>query len=569
MKKFFDALYAAGHKSFDLKIERLIALLRIALTAFCFVSFNASLKLPQSQYAAPFESILATYALFGVFVALLPTFSRYRTGWQLPVHIVDVGVVAILMNFSLNVSAVFFILYVFVLMAATFRWNWRGALWTTLALPVLQLTLIPLSFLVAAQFIIQWCFLIIVGGMFVFFGVSRERSFERLTRLADWPDNRGQLYTNIDEHWLDTGLKHIAAVFQAPRILVLWEITQEPYCYSALFANGKCQYDRTMDITFASLVPVELGSATFATASVKSNECLTLSGIKHFAEPPVNESIQTRFDISSVCSAQFTGEYCKGRVFILDRSHWIDDDLTMTEIVASRLHLELEYFALSIELKESAASRERIRLAHDLHDGVLQTLTGAALQLSSVGSRSGQDVKHNLARVRELLLGEQQRIRAFVEEHRPSLRLQHLNLHDAIKREIERIQHRWDCNVLLSVTPQDATAHLELTRQIELLLAEAAANAVQHGNASQINITVDWAPNNVRLCIADNGRGLSNITGTYSQDQIATGVIGPQSISKRIIELGGTLSLSTSCKGLELCIELPCNRMAKNVNEPV
>ena len=71
-------------------------------------------------------------------------------------------------------------------------------------------------------------------------------------------------------------------------------------------------------------------------------------------------------------------------MFILDRSHWGDDDLTLAEIVASRLHLELEYYALSVELKETAASRERIRLARDLHDGVLQTLTGAALQLSSI-----------------------------------------------------------------------------------------------------------------------------------------------------------------------------------------
>ena len=61
---------------------------------------------------------------------------------------------------------------------------------------------------------------------------------------------------------------------------------------------------------------------------------------------------------------------------------------------------------------------------------------------------------------------------------------------------------------------------LELTRQIELLLAEAAANAVQHGKASHINITVEQASNNVRLSIADNGRGLSGITGTYTQSEL-------------------------------------------------
>ena len=254
-------------------------------------------------------------------------------------------------------------------------------------------------------------------------------------------------------------------------------------------------------------------------------------------------------------------------MFILDRSLWGDDDLTLVEIVASRLHLELEYYALSIELKETAASRERIRLARDLHDGVLQTLTGAALQLGSINS--GQKIKHKLEDVRELLLGEQQRIRAFVEGRQPSPRHQYLYLHDAIKPEIERIKRRWGCTVLLSVTPRDAAASLELTRQIEFLLAEAAANAVQHGNASHINITVEQLHNLIRLRIADNGRGLSGITGSYTQDDLVARTIGPQSISKRIVELGGTLALSSSPKGVELCIELPCGdrTVQKDVNE--
>ena len=72
MTRFFNELYAAGHKSFDLQIERLIAFLRVALTIFCLTVFMTSSGL-QPQLAAPFAWILATYALFGVGVALLPT----------------------------------------------------------------------------------------------------------------------------------------------------------------------------------------------------------------------------------------------------------------------------------------------------------------------------------------------------------------------------------------------------------------------------------------------------------------------------------------------------------------
>jgi len=202
VNRFDKALYAAGHKSFDLPIERLIALLRIALTAFCFIVVNTSPGLRPS-YTAPFESILLTYALFALGVALLPTIGKLRTGWQLPVHFIDVGVVSILTYFMYTVSAAFFILYVFVLMSATFRWNWLGALLTTMSLPVLQLTLLRLNSPIAPQFlaqsiILQWGFLLIVGGMFVFFGVSRERSSETLTQIANWPDGGPQRYTRTD-----------------------------------------------------------------------------------------------------------------------------------------------------------------------------------------------------------------------------------------------------------------------------------------------------------------------------------------------------------------------------------
>src|SRR5262249_31530084 len=331
MTRFFNLLYAAGHKSFDLQIERLIALLRVVLATYCIAALITSFG-PQSELTTPFALILATYALFGLGVVLLPTIGNYQTGWQLPVHMVDVAVVSILTYFINSVSAAFFILYVFVLMSATFRWNWRGALWTTLALPALQLLFFLLNRPSAVtQFIVEWNFLLMVGGVFVFFGVSRERSAERLTKIADWPTIGLQSYADID--WLNASLKHVATVLEAPRVLVLSEIAQEPYWFSALLVDGKCQHDRIPDSTFDTLVPTELEHVAFAAESAEARECLTLGGTITISKPLVNKAIQARFNIASVCSGPFSGEHCKGRVFILDRSNWGVDDLTITEIV--------------------------------------------------------------------------------------------------------------------------------------------------------------------------------------------------------------------------------------------
>src|SRR5262249_55902134 len=92
--------------------------------------------------------------------------------------------------------------------------------------------------------------------------------------------------------------------------------------------------------------------------------------------------------------------------------------------------------------------------------------------------------------------------------------------------------------------------------------------AVQHGKASRIKITIEQAPYNIRINIADDGQGLSSVTGTYTHRELAARGIGPQSICRRGAELGGALTLSTSNKGVELNVELPIqDRTAQRTNE--
>ena len=568
MEQFFAALYAAGHKSFDLPTERLVALLRFALASLCAVALATAPGL-RPQVAHPFELITAAYAFFGLGVALIPTVGGHRTGWQLPVHLIDIGIISILTYFIQTLSTTFFILYVFVLLSATFRWNWRGALWTTIAILLVQISFFWSNSGTIGLFIIHWAFLFIIGGVFVLFGVSRERSAARLIQIAVWPSTKMKSYTEFDHHWLDVSLQHIAKVLEAPRALVVWEILEEPYCFSVYFADGKCKQERAMSNAFGNLVAEKLEGVTFSAEAVASNECLTSDGTKLYVGPTVNGTLVARYNISGVCSAPFSGDICKGRVFVLDRSDWGVDDLALAEIVAARLRMELEYYAIGIQLEETAATRERIRLARDLHDGVLQSLAAAGLQLASISSFSGQKTKQKLDNVLKLLVGEQRRIRAFVDGRQPSVLQQPCNLPDEIKRKSKKLERQWGCVMRLSGAPRDATVPVGLMRQIELLLAEAAANAVQHGKASHINLTVEQTNDTVKLRIKDNGHGLKGgMTGTHSQSELAARGIGPQSIAKRVAELGGSFSLSSSSKGVELCIELPCDeRAARRTNE--
>src|SRR3974390_775819 len=218
----FETLYLAGHKPFDLANERLIALLRFCLALFCLADFPAQ-SAWQLFDRSVFESILVAYTIFSLIITSLPTIARLRTGWQLPVHLIDIGVISYLVYFFPNLSSSFFILYVFVLLSATFRWNWQGAILTTFAIFVLQVVLYFTNH-ITAEFLVHSAFLFIMGGVFAFFGVGRERSANRLNQIASWPKTSAQVYAYPDDHWLASSLAHIAATLQVPRVLLRWEI---------------------------------------------------------------------------------------------------------------------------------------------------------------------------------------------------------------------------------------------------------------------------------------------------------------------------------------------------------
>lgn len=79
------------------------------------------------------------------------------------------------------------------------------------------------------------------------------------------------------------------------------------------------------------------------------------------------------------------GDGFEGRLFALDQPHMTSDDLILGEIVGHHASASLEHCYLLQRVRHAAAGEERLRLARDLRDGLLQSLTGAALQLQTVG----------------------------------------------------------------------------------------------------------------------------------------------------------------------------------------
>ena len=71
-------------------------------------------------------------------------------------------------------------------------------------------------------------------------------------------------------------------------------------------------------------------------------------------------------------------------------------------------------------MQQRAAERERNRIARNVHDGVLQGLTAIALNLKTCSQRADFPLREELDAARQLLVGEQRRVRALVDGTRLS-----------------------------------------------------------------------------------------------------------------------------------------------------
>jgi signal transduction histidine kinase len=202
------------------------------------------------------------------------------------------------------------------------------------------------------------------------------------------------------------------------------------------------------------------------------------------------------------------------------------------------------------QLKEIAAGEERIRVARDLHDGVLQSLTGIRLEISAaVGALdSSPAVRDRLAAIERALAIEQRELRRFISGLGPirPTAAHSSSLAGQLDDLRERIALEWKMPVAIHCAAGVLPVRIESA--VPLMVHEAIVNALKHGQPSRVSVTVDGDNEALRIVVADNGRGFP-FHGRYSHQALADGQVGPKSLLQRVAALGGNVSIESSGAG--------------------
>lgn len=189
------------------------------------------------------------------------------------------------------------------------------------------------------------------------------------------------------------------------------------------------------------------------------------------------------------------------------------------------------------QMRELAIAQERNRLARDLHDSVKQHIFAASMQLGATRATLDDPptARAHLDETERLVHQAQQELNTLIFELRP-IALGEQSLATAL-REYVRTWSRAS-----SIAPQvevlGERALPSATEQALFRVAqETLANIARHSGANQVQVQLEYAPTETRMCIEDNGRGFQ-VTENFRG-------IGLDSMHERMTAIGGALEIDS------------------------
>jgi signal transduction histidine kinase len=511
----------------------LVSIGRLALAAFSLTAISAQ-PVEAIENIGATNAILIAYAVYAAVLFLMSVTVGIAAPIAVAAHAVDLIAFVALIHYTDGPTSPFFLFLTFAIFSAALQWSWRGALGTT--------ALTAALYIVASYFglgpirdinrlVIRWVDLVLAGAFLTYLTARLADANLRLGRLADWPaPSRGP--TGVRSS-VDRALKHAAEALGWSRASVRWESSDEPFAQQAT-------YDRP-------------------DASERQHQDEKVSPIERRAESQAGGQAASPGLSVAISGADFVGsvDFRGGTPTAEARS--------LAEIAARQIGGEIERLMLQEQLIAAAASRERERFAEDIHDDLLQSLAAIALQLKALEGLVSDDVRDRMTGIGVVIESQQTRLRHLAARLRDSGSAARNNAPSGfdVERELRLLlailEQQWSCHIVMAIEPEGAGVPDSMGPGITFVITEAVANAVRHGRARNVNISVAIEPGQVSMTIRDDGAGLPAAPVDGANDERS----GSASLRRRVSGLGGRMRLTDMPNGVAIEIHLPIKHPAQ------
>ena len=229
-------------------------------------------------------------------------------------------------------------------------------------------------------------------------------------------------------------------------------------------------------------------------------------------------------------------------------------DLSLLEAIGHQVGTAIENSRLYEEIERLAILEERSRIGMDLHDGVIQSIYAVGLTLETTRLLFRQDPNQAESMLSQAVAGLNDAIRDirnFILDLRPH------RFEGDLAQGIARLVREFRANTMVEVemnVPLDFAKSLPAAhaRSLFLTAQEALANIARHARASNVWLSLEAEPGEVRLTVKDDGKGFDPSAQSRSVGH------GLANMHARAEELGGVFLIhSQQGEGTTLQVSLP------------
>ena len=278
-------------------------------------------------------------------------------------------------------------------------------------------------------------------------------------------------------------------------------------------------------------------------------------------ELPPAIATSRRFSTLVVANFGLADEW-RGRVYLFDprgRGN-IEQSLHFLEGLVEHITPALTNVFLLGRLRARITAAERGRVARELHDGAIQALLGLEMKVEALRRRPeavSAAYAMELDEVQELLRRQVLELRELMQALRPIALDASEQLPDVLGSVVERFRRDTGVPARFMFTGGSGTLPPATALEVVRIVQEALVNVRKHSRARNVLVRLTAGEGGCILVIEDDGVGC-NFEGQFSGEELDRRRLGPAIIKERARIIGAHLTIE-STPGAGVRIELIVN----------
>jgi signal transduction histidine kinase len=554
---------------FSRRVERTLAAGRVLLAVSFLLAFVLD-PIETGRDATWVRQIAIAFVAYAVAVAVLVS-SRWvpAPGIPLTTHVVDLLLFSSFAHFSADgpMVPVLLTFFIFVVVSGGIRWPGGAIITGVVGLGAylgvaLWSVANPGRSFELNRVITRSAQFGLVTALLAYLSTYQHRFRSEMARLGAWPRS----VSSGPELAVRDVLTHAAGILRAPRMILAWHEQEEPLLHIASSDGDRYELSELDPDTSGPLVAEPLQHASFLCTDVSSPSCVVVlrapNGFRLWRGAPLGPILCERYNIKTVLALRIVMSGVEGWLFAVNRTDLLVDDLLVGGVVSQLVGATLDQQTQLNQLRDAAIGQERLRLARELHDGVLQALTGLALQagrLRKLMARDPAQAESVLEEIEEAVLTEQRALRSVVEELKPGHTIEGSEPDCAgrLREVATRVAAQWDVRVHLELAQDTPPLPRRLSREVCRMAQESMVNAIRHGAAKDVRLQWGADADHVNLTVAYAGRGFATFRGRHDLESLNRMKAGPLSLKQRVSELRGALIINSDDDGASVDIAIP------------